>query len=68
MRWFVIPVLLLPSLALAQQPPASAAFAGQLATMLAQAVDERAAALAQVEELKKQLEAAKADPKETPKP
>ena len=53
--WF----LLIPSFAFAQQPsanpPPSAQFCGQLATMLAQAIDERAIATTQVEELKKQL-------------
>ena len=71
MKLPVAVAVLLPALAFAQQPPQqpqpSAQFCGQLATMLATAVDERGALLAKVEDLTKQLEAAKAA-KETPKP
>jgi hypothetical protein len=57
-----------PMVTAANGPTASATLAGQLATMLAMAVDERAAALAQVESLKKQIEDLKNAPKEPPKP
>lgn len=54
--------ILLPSLALAQDkqaPSGSSQFAGQLATALAQVMQERDAALAQIDELKKELDAVK---------
>jgi hypothetical protein len=71
MRFLVLAVLLLPSLALAQpisQQPPSATFAGQLATALSQEVDRSAALQKQVEALQKQIEDAKAPKGEEPKP
>lgn len=56
--WVVLPFVTAPAFAQTPQPPpsGSAAFAGQLATMLAQVIEERDTALKHAADLQHQLD------------